>query len=257
MGYLCKLDNIHTIINEAKKEVNYAAIDEYYNSELSVSENLKVLQDNGVSVSRRTLYRYCADRGIKVCYSDSDIIAMLNANDSVRGNLATLKDNGVKIGSKRVAKLLKQLKEGKVDNNECSEAINEGGSNCPTDKVTDTLSSYRTTILYKNGTITTPTNQPSKLHQDSNVPTQSDIIDNMQAYLMQLENEINNETTEEDMELKLKTPSFGQSEMDELEKEFNNDTTNEDTNTNTDTDDIRGWKFDFGVFGRSNDAMNF
>ena len=232
MGYLCKLDNIHTIINEAKKEVNYAAIDEYYNSELSVSENLKVLQDNGVSVSRRTLYRYCADRGIKVCYSDSDIIAMLNANDSVRGNLATLKDNGVKIGSKRVAKLIKQLKEGKVDINECSVSTLQkrtcgtgtSGGESNSQKVTDTLSSYKTTILFKNGTITTPTNQPSKLHQGgsnsqkvtdtlssykttilfkngtittltnqpSNTPTQSDIIDEMEAYLMQLEDEINN-----------------------------------------------------------------
>ena len=76
----------------------------------------------------------------------------------------------------------------------------------------------------------------------------------MEAYLMQLENEINNETTEEDMELKLKTPSFG--DMTEEEREFNNDT-NEDTKVHSEkerTDDIRGWKFDFG---RSNDAMNF
>lgn len=56
---------------------------------------------------------------------------MLNANDSVRGNLATLKNNGVKIGSKRIAKLLKQLKDESVANegNEVSETINEGGSN--------------------------------------------------------------------------------------------------------------------------------
>lgn len=61
------------------------------------------------------------------------------------------------------------------------------------------------------------------------------------------------------MELKLKTPSFGQSEMDELEKEFNNNDTNEqDTNTDEsllEQSNFRGWKFDFGVFG-SNDAMN-
>lgn len=65
----------------------------------------------------------------------------------------------------------------------------------PTDKVTDTLSRYESTILlgkYKNDTTQiTPS-----------IPTQNDIIDNMQAYLMQLENEINNEK-EEDMELKL------------------------------------------------------
>ena len=189
MGYLCKLDNIHTIINEAKKEVNYAAIDEYYNAKLSVMDNLKVLQDNGVKVGRATLYRYCADRGIKVCYSDSEIIAMINANDSVRNNLKTLKDNGVKIGKDRVAKLLKQLKEGKVDINECSESgtgTNEGGSN--SQKVTDTLSRISSTILFKNETIGTP----------NTTPTQKDIIDEMEVYLMQLEDEINNTSDNEE-----------------------------------------------------------
>ena len=238
-------EKVQSIINKAVKEYNYSNIDLYYNAKLSVMDNLKVLQDNGVSVSRRTLYRYCADRGIKVCYADSEIIAMLNANDSVRGNLATLKDNGVKIGKDRVAKLLKQLSfnlrvnfEGKVDINECSvstlqkrtcETINNvSGSNCPQDKVTDTISiiDNRESIIYKDGTIGTLTNQPSKLHQDSNcpqdkvtdttnpidyrksiipkdykittpnttstIPTQSDIIDEMEAYLMQLEEEINN-----------------------------------------------------------------
>lgn len=254
MGYLCKLDNIHAIINEAKKEVNYAAIDEFYNSELSVSENLKNLQDNGVSVSRRTIYRYCADRGISTS-KDDVIINLLDVSLSVRKNLEILKEKGMKVGNKKVIKLLKQMK-GESEANEGNEVSEtgtnvqskneEGGSN--SQKVTDTeyLSSYRTTILSKNGTNDTtqitPTNQPS------NTPTQSDIIDNMQAYLMELENELN-ETTEEDMELKLKTPSFG--DIAEEEREFNNDTTNEDTNT----DDIRGWKFDFGVFG-SNDAMN-
>lgn len=199
-------EKVQAIVRKAVKDANYTAIDKYYNSELSVAENLKVLQDNGVKVGRATLYRYCADRGIKVCYSDSEIIAMLNANDSVRGNLATLKDNGVKIGSKRVAKLLKQLKECKVGNNECSvstlhkslertdgrtcetgtsEAINEGGSNCPTDKVTDNTNIvYNNTIIPSNEKITTP-------NTTSQIPTQNDIIDEMETYLMELENEIN------------------------------------------------------------------
>ena len=198
-------EKVQSIINKAVKDYNYTAIDEFYNAKLSVMNNLKVLQDNGVSVSRRTLYRYCADRGIKVCYSDSEIIAMINANDSVRGNLATLKNNGVKIGSKRIAKLLKQLSfnlrvnfEGKVDNNECSESTlqkrtcetvnNVSGSNCPTDKVTDTNQydiEYNNSIIPKDGTITTP-------NPTSTIPTQNDIIDEMEAYLMQLEEEINN-----------------------------------------------------------------
>lgn len=191
-------ENLQAIVRKAVKEVNYAAIDEFYNKSLSVAENIKELAKNGVKVCKMTLYNYCKDRGIKVCYSDSEIIAMLNANDSVRNNLKTLKDNGVKIGIGRVAKLLKQLKEGKVDINECSESgtgtiTNEGGSNCPTDRVTDTLSRYESTILLAKCTIETPANQPS------NLPTQNDIVDEMEAYLMQLEEEINNTNDNEEI----------------------------------------------------------
>lgn len=201
-------ENLKAIIRCAVKDYNYCEIDKYYNQKLSVMDNVKELAKNGISVSRRTLYRYCADRDIKVCYSDSEIIAILNANDSVRKNLATLKDKGVKIGKDRIAKLLKQLKEGGAKANDtsiASEVINVarnaketkemGGSN--SQKVTDTeyLSSSKTTILYSNGTLRTLTNQSSKLHQDCNVPTQNDIIDEMEAYLMQLEEEINNTNT--------------------------------------------------------------
>ena len=198
-------ENLKAIIRCAVKDYNYCEIDKYYNQKLSVMDNVKELAKNGISVSRRTLYRYCADRDIKVCYSDSEIIALLNANDSVRKNLATLKDKGVKIGKDRIAKLLKQLKEGGAKANDtsiASEVINVardaketkelGGSN--SQKVTDTeyLSSYKTTILYSNGTIRTPTNQPS------NTPTQKDIIDEMEVYLMQLEEEINNTNDNEE-----------------------------------------------------------
>lgn len=175
---------MQSIINKAVKEYNYSAIDEYYNKSLSVAENLKVLQDNGVKVCSKTLYNYCKDRGIKVCYSDSEIIAMINANDSVRGNLATLKDNGVKIGSKRIAKLLKQLKEGRASVNEASDTIVSGSNS---QKVTDTTNNidYRKSIIPKDYKITTP-------NTTSTIPTQNDIIDEMEAYLMKLENEINN-----------------------------------------------------------------
>ena len=44
----------------------------------------------------------------------------------------------------------------------------------------------------RDGTIETPTNQPS------NTPTQKDIIDEMEVYLMQLEDEINNTNDNEE-----------------------------------------------------------
>ena len=191
-------ENLQAIVRKAVKDANYTAIDEYYNSELSVAENLKVLQDNGVKVCSKTLYNYCADRGISTSKDDA-IINLLDVNLSVRKNLEILKEKAMKVGNKKVIKLLKQLKGESVanegnevesvldtdDGTTTSEAINEGGSNCPTDKVTDTLSRYESTILlgkYKNDTTQiTPS-----------IPTQNDIIDEMEAYLMQLEDEIYN-----------------------------------------------------------------
>ena len=194
-------ENLQAIVRKAVKDANYTAIDEYYNSELSVAENLKVLQDNGVKVCSKTLYNYCADRGISTSNKlREQIISLLDVNLSVRKNLEILKEKGMKVGNKKVIKLLKQLKGESVanegnevesvldtdDGTTTSEAINNvSGSYCPTDRVTDTLSRYESTILlgkYKNDTTQiTPS-----------IPTQNDIIDNMQAYLMQLEDEINN-----------------------------------------------------------------
>ena len=246
-------ENLQAIVRKAVKEVNYAAIDEFYNSELSVSENLKNLQDNGVKVCKMTLYNYCKDRGI--CTSSKlreqrnveQIISLLDVNLSVRKNLEVVKANGIRVGDKKIQKLLKQLKGESVANegNEVSGTINNvSGSYCPQDRVTDTNTSdivYNNTIIYKDCTN----------DYTSTIPTQNDIISDFEEELARLEadsyfKEVTVNETEEDMELKLKTPSFG--DIAEEEREFNNDNNEQDTNT----DDIRGWKFDFGVFGRSN-----
>ena len=258
-------EKVQSIINKAVKEANYTTIDEYYNSELSVAENLKILQDNGVKVCRRSLYNYCADRGI--CTRDNNeekIINLLDVSLSVRKNLEVVKANGIKVGDNKIQKLLKELKS-EANESKCSETVKtiESGSYCPTDRVeyleqryddTNTDIEYNNSIIYKECT--------------NDYTSQNDIIDDMEVYLMSLEStlntvhssnelgtmEINNET-EEDMELNLKTPSKLREQRNvgdiaEEEREFNND--NNEQGNNTNTDDIRGWKFDFGVFGRSN-----
>ena len=173
------------LVNEARKEINYSAIDEFYNISLSVAENLKNLQDNGVKVCKMTLYNYCKDRGI--CTSkDNAIISLLDVNLSVRKNLEVVKANGIKVGDKKIQKLLKQLKEGESVANEVSETetINESGSYCPQDRVTDTNNNR----IYNNSIILLDcTNDYTQT-----IPTQNDLIDEMEAYLMELENEINN-----------------------------------------------------------------
>lgn len=166
-------ENLQAIVRKAVKEVNYSEIDKYYNISLSVAENIKELAKNGVKVCSKTLYNYCKDRGI--CTSkDEQIISLLDVSLSVRKNLEVVKANGIKVGDKKIQKLLKQLKEGESvanESNEVSGTTNEGGSNCHTDKVTDTLSRCESTILLDNYKNDYTQITPSKLPQDCNVPT--------------------------------------------------------------------------------------
>lgn len=195
-------DNLQAIIRCAVKDYNYLNIDLYYNTELSVADNLKELAKNGISVSRRTLYNYCKDRGIKTS-KDEQIINLLDVSLSVRKNLENIKANGIKISKDKISKLLKELKEGGAKANDTSIADEVGDAkdklhqDCndtqkvesvtQTDDDTNNLSSYKTTILYGNCTNKDTLNQPST------IPTQAEIIDEMEAYLLELEQEINNE----------------------------------------------------------------
>lgn len=169
-------EKVQSIINKAVKEANYTTIDEYYNSELSVAENLKILQDNGVKVCRRSLYNYCADRGI--CTRDNNeekIINLLDVSLSVRKNLEVVKANGIKVGDKKIQKLLKELKS-EANESKCSETVKtiESGSYCPTDRVeyleqryddTNTDIEYNNSIIYKECTNDYTTHFPERHHR--------------------------------------------------------------------------------------------
>lgn len=97
-------------IRTGTKEWNYFLIDEYYNPDLTVQDNLDSLKKNGVEVSDDTLYRYCKDRGIVYKLTDDDLRKLINPSLSVRKNLENIKGQGYKVGSKKVQKLLKEIK---------------------------------------------------------------------------------------------------------------------------------------------------
>ena len=50
--------------NTVKKILNYESIDAWYKPQKSVKENLEFADEYGIKTSRRTLYRYCKERGI-------------------------------------------------------------------------------------------------------------------------------------------------------------------------------------------------
>lgn len=92
------------------KETTYLILDEYYNLDLSVNENLEILNSNDFIIGKSTIYQYLKDRGYKTDnskLSDNEIIEIIDINLSIRENLRILKDNDIKIGKERLSKLLK------------------------------------------------------------------------------------------------------------------------------------------------------
>ena len=93
--------------NAAIRDIKYEHLDLYYDRGLGVKENLTILQQIvGFPISRRTLYRYCHDRGIALNVTNEEVLTMLDLSLSVRENHAMLQGAGVRIGTKRVNRLL-------------------------------------------------------------------------------------------------------------------------------------------------------
>jgi hypothetical protein len=94
--------------NAVIKGIKYEIIDQYYNPDFSVKENLQQLsQVVAFPISRSALYEYCHDRGIALgTLSDDDILANLDVSMSIRENLKLLADLGMKVGKDRISRLL-------------------------------------------------------------------------------------------------------------------------------------------------------
>ena len=98
--------------NAAIRDIKYEHLDLYYDRGLGVKENLTILQQIvGFPISRRTLYRYCHDRGIHLNVTDDEVLTMLDLSLSVRENHAALQNVGIRIGTKRVNRLLNLARE--------------------------------------------------------------------------------------------------------------------------------------------------
>lgn len=99
-GIIYKSKKLHT------KETTYLILDDLYNSELSVNENIEYLNNLGYKFAKTTIYEYLHNRGISKRLNDSDLLDLIDVNLSIRKNLEILKDNDIKIGKDRISKLI-------------------------------------------------------------------------------------------------------------------------------------------------------
>lgn len=81
--------------NSAIKEIRYDQLQEEYNQNLTVSENLAILKDKGYSISQRTLYSFVNSKEIPTKPGKQRILAVLEEHYdprlSIRKNLTRLK----------------------------------------------------------------------------------------------------------------------------------------------------------------------
>ena len=100
--------------NRLIKEVNWKIIGENYDTSISVDENCEYLNSIGISVSSRTLYRFCKENEISTSSVkfDSNLQMMLNYDYSLslRKNLEILKNLGYKISLGKLSKLVNKFK---------------------------------------------------------------------------------------------------------------------------------------------------
>lgn len=106
------------------KETTFSILDENYDVNISVTENLDVLNNVlNYKVGKSTVYEYLKNRGLKTDsnkVTDEELMGLLDINLSVRKNMDFLKDNDIKVGKDRVNKLLNQLKNNYISINNIS-----------------------------------------------------------------------------------------------------------------------------------------
>lgn len=97
------------------KETTYQILDELYNIELSVKDNLDFINNvAGYMLKERTIYNYLKERKIKTDQNkltDTELLELIDWNLTAKENYEILKDSGVKIGNKRFNKLYKENKK--------------------------------------------------------------------------------------------------------------------------------------------------
>lgn len=103
--------------NELMKEIRWNLIGDYYDRRKSIKENLEIINENLFKVSKKTLYRYCKEKGIKTDsrkLTDEELMDILDPKLSFRKNLTLITNEGYKCDRNRILKVLKELKNNNI-----------------------------------------------------------------------------------------------------------------------------------------------
>lgn len=106
-GIIYKNRKAHT------KETTYLILDTYYNTTLSVKENIEILYNYGYAFNKTTIYDYLNNRNIPISnnkLNDDELMKIIDVSLTAKDNYLKLKELGFKIGNKRINKIYKLIK---------------------------------------------------------------------------------------------------------------------------------------------------
>lgn len=106
-GIIYKNRKAHT------KEATYHILDDIYNFEKSVNENVELLEFLGYPIKKSTVYNFLKDRGVKTDkdkLTDEEVISLIKFTDTAIDNYNFIKSLGYKISKNRLFKIYKDNK---------------------------------------------------------------------------------------------------------------------------------------------------
>ena len=77
--------------------MDFERIGEWYDVGISIAENLKYANENGIKVSKMTLVRFCKENGIDTNPKRKPIGEWYNEMQSVKQNLEWAKEHEIKV----------------------------------------------------------------------------------------------------------------------------------------------------------------
>lgn len=80
-----------------------------YDPSLSILDNLHIMNDSGIKVSKATLMRYLNGNGSRK-QKDNELLQLIDVSKSIRKNQQLLLSHGLHVSKDKITKLLKQMK---------------------------------------------------------------------------------------------------------------------------------------------------
>lgn len=105
-------ETIKETISKTRKILKDSLIGNLYDDSLTIEENLKIMNSNGVKVAKSRLYQFVKDNGLekKKSHKYENILEHIDVNKSIRENLNYIESLGIKTNLRQVREAIKNVK---------------------------------------------------------------------------------------------------------------------------------------------------